>query len=405
MALTVAQFDAMMKEIYPDLRIQSLAMKKRPLLQYIPKEDVFYGDTYVVPVLFEDPQGRSADLAVAITNAATTKQVKFVLTERKKDYGVIEMEAEAIMAASKDVGAFIKSKSTQIEGKLRNMGKSLHTALYRSGSGSIGVLSAITGSGLILTLTRKSDVHNFGVGQTLIANETDDDTTMLTGGVLVTKRDVGAGTITVDTDVEALGSPWSVTDFLFTEGDQDSKATGLEGWIPLTTPGGSDSFFGVNRSVDATRLAGHRVDSSGRSVFTNAQELAMLIGEEGHSPDSLFLNPRAGLALAEEVGAKVERSEGGKGIAGHTGFTIQSFVTGPVDIVFDIACPEDRGYMLSRETWLYAHMGAVPHTVKDDGRDSLRGATTDDIQMRFRYFGELTCEVPAANGVMSVATT
>ncbi len=402
----------MMKEIYPSVRVESLAIKKRPFLEWCPKADEFYGDVYVIPVLREDPQGRSAGLSTAITNAETSKQSKFVLTTRKKDYGVVKIEAEAIMAASKDVGSFIRAKDTQISGMLRQLGKSLHLALYRTVSGSIGriAVNGIDATGTILTLSQKSDVYNFGEGQTLVANNTDDATSLKTGGVKVTKLNRGAGTITVSTDVTALGSAWAeadlgdgAADFLFNEGDPDARLAGLASWIPLAAPSAT-AFFGVDRTTDIEGLSGHRLDRTGTSILQNGEELAMMVGEYGGEPDAWFMNPRAGLQLAEEVGAKVERHDCGKAKVGFTGFTLVNFITGPLDVIFDIACPPNRAYILQRDTWKFVHMGGVPHIVRDDGKDSQRGATTDDIEVRGRYFGELACFSPGRNGVMSVAT-
>lgn len=399
-ALSVSVFDAMLKEIYPDIRVEALAVKNRPLLEWMPKADEFYGDTYVVPIMYEDPQGRSAVLANAIDQAETSQQEKFVVTARKKDYGVVQIEAEAIMAASKDVGSFIRAKDTQISGMLRQLGKSLHLAMYRTKSGALGQIASV--STVTVTLTKASDVYSFGRGQTVVVNpnETGNSGTIRATAAKVIGRNVTAKTVTFDTDVAAAS--WAANDYMYTKGDYDARLTGLASWVPLTAPT-STLFFGVDRTKDIQALSGHRVDNSGRSILQNAEELAMLIGEYGGEPDTLFLNPRAGLQLSELCGAKVTRSDGGRVKVGFTGFTLEHFVTGPIDIRFDIGCPLDLGYMLQRSTWKFAHMGGVPHVVRDDGRDSLRGATTDDIQVRGRYFGEMTCEIPGKNGVMSVA--
>lgn len=408
--LDVSAFDAMMKEIYPDVRIMALSIKKRPLLEWMPKADVFEGDAYIVPQLYEDPQSANHQLSKAITQAETSKQVKFVLTDsdNKEDYGVVKIAGKAIHMARSNMGSFIRAKDTQIQGILRQLGKRLHLELYRGTSASKARIATggIDGTGTVLTLTNKSDVHNIGVGQTLIANATDDAVTMKTGGVKVTKRSVSGGKITVDTDVTGLGTPWAADDYLFSDGDEGSGLSGLSAWLPLSEPGTSDSFFTVNRSTDVTRLAGHRVDNSSRTILENARELAMLISEEGGDPDTLFMNPRAGLQLAEQTQAKVDRvnMEGSKAKLDFPGFQIYNFVTGPINVVFDVGCPPNRGYMLQRETWKVIHTLSLPHIITDDGNKALRGSTTDDIEVRARRFCNLTCEAPAWNGVMSVAT-
>lgn len=415
----------MMKEVYPDIRIESLAIKKRPLLEWLPRVEDWYGDAYVVPVMYEDPQGYSEDLDKAITGAETTKQAKFVSTQRKHGYQVINLEAEAVMAASKDVGSFVRAKEAQFSGALRNLGKQLHLQLYRSAA-ALGVVSTITAdspaSGQTkIVLTNKSDVYNFGVGQTIMADDTSTGASprASSGTTLAAKvlsRDVSTGEIILDADVindsatagTALdydADPWATGDSLFVYGTSTYRLKGLEAWLPLTAPSSGDSFFGVDRSTgDVQGLSGHRVNNTGRSILENAEELAMLIGEYGGEPDALFLNPRAGQQLAEDVGAKVTRNDGGTARVGFSGFTLEHFVTGPVQVIFDMGCPVNRGFMLQKSTWKMAHMGPVPHLIRDDGRDGLRGLTTDTVQYRWRWFGDLFCEKPGWNGVMAVAT-
>lgn len=401
--LNTTAFDAMLKQIYPAIRVQQLALKKRPLLEWLSKSDDFYGNAVKVPVLYEDPQSVGADLKVVIDNSETSKQEAFLLTARKKGYGAVQMEAEAIMAASKDMGSFIRSKDLQIQGMLRSLGKQLHLAAYRSGTGAIGEIAAEAVT--LITLTRKSDVHNFGVGQTLVASTADGGGSLRDSGQTykVVKRSVSAGTLTLNADANDA-SGWDVGDFLFAASNYDAMITGLAAWLPLTEAGLSGAFFGVDRTKDATRLGGHRVDNPGRSIIENGEELAMLIGEEGGEPDAWFLNPRAGAQLAAQLGAQVTRTDGGKGKFGFTGFTLVHFTTGPIDVVFDYACPPNRGYMLQKNTWKVHHMGGFPHIVRDDGLSSLRGARFDGIEVRGRYFGEMACRAPAFNGVMSVAT-
>lgn len=401
--LDLTAFDAMLKEQYPDTKVESLAKKDRPLLSWLPRYDEFYGDAYVVPVRYEDPQGRSMTLSTAITNAVTSKQVKFVASSRISDYGVVKIDAETMKASSRDEGAFIRARQAEVDGMLRNLGKSLHIQLYRDGSGARGEISSVTSAAnSVITLKNKSDVHNFAVGMELKADDTATGASPRTTAYGVNGRDVSAGTITMDANVVS-GNSWAADDYLFQEGDEDSAVSGLAAWLPLSSPT-STAFFTVDRTADATRLGGQRVDNSGRSILENGQELAMLIAEEGGSPDAWFMSPRAAKLLAQEVGSKVERLEGRNAKLGFSGFTLYGLGHNPVDVIVDIGCPANRAYMLQRNTWRLACMGGVPHLVQDDGLIALRGSTTDDIEVRGRYWAELLCEAPGYNGVMSVAT-
>src|SRR5690606_6510526 len=163
-----------------------------------------------------------------------TQQDKFVITARKKDYQVVRIEAEAIMAASKDVGAFIKAKESQISGALRNLGKSLHLAMYRDKSGAIGRIASV--STTTVTLTNATDEDSFGKGQTVVSNtnKTGNSGTIHATSAKVIGKSVANKTVTFDTDVQDAG--WSQGDYLYTKGDYDARLAGLESWLPLTAP-------------------------------------------------------------------------------------------------------------------------------------------------------------------------
>lgn len=419
--MTVSRFDAMMKEIYTDGHVDSLAKKNRPLLMWMPRKDDFYGDALVSPVMYEDPQSAGlASLSTAITNAETTKQTKFVLTDsdRIAAYGVVQITAASIMASSKDVGAFVRAKKAQIDGMIRQMGKQLHLSLYRGGSGSLGQISSLTADSpsagkTTIVLTNKSDIYSIGEGQVLVVSADDgggsvkqDSSTDNTAKVESLDHDAGSFVVDVDV-VNDYTAAWAADDFLFPQSNYDAVITGLAGWLPLTAPTSSDSFFSVNRSTNVAALAGHRVDKSGRTILENVHELAMKIHEFGGEPDTLFINPRAGLQLQEQVGAKVERSDGGRARVGFSGFTLVNTMGPEINVIFDMGCPPNRMYLLQKDTWVYSHMGPVPHIVRDDGRDSLRSydGSYDGIEIRSRAFGNLRCKVPGFNGVGSVATS
>jgi hypothetical protein len=115
-------------------------------------------------------------------------------------------------------------------------------------------------------------VVNFEVGQNLV------DYTY-TGGVIsaiststgyVQAVDRSAGVLTIV--ASAVDASWAtVGNALGVYGDIQAGAvntgtslcmSGLAAWIPSVTPGNTDSFWGVNRSFDPTRLAGLRSNGS-----------------------------------------------------------------------------------------------------------------------------------------------
>lgn len=414
-ALTLADVNDIAKEVYSPKRLKSLALGKRPLLNWMPKKEKMGGQGYAVPVWYEDPQSVGSDLSTLITRQENTRQDRFFVSDDEFAtlYGVVAITGKAMMGTRGDLYSFLRAKDMQVKGMLRQLGKRLHEELYRSGYATRGQISSIAdGSGIaVITFANPSDVNQFGVGMYLVAETNNSGVpsgTLRGSGASypVAKVDRNAGQITV-TGTAAATSSWAATDWLFVEGDDQTTGNamvkGLEGWIPLTAPSASDNFYTCNRSNHVTRLAGHRVDNSGQEVIQSLTQLATLIGEGEGNPDTIFVHPKVGDALADQVGAKVERMDGRKADVNFTGFRLEHFITGGIDIAFDWACPVNRAFMLSRDTWELVHMGDLPHLVADDGRVALRGSSSDDIQLRGRLFAQPVCYWPGANGVCSLS--
>jgi hypothetical protein len=411
-ALTLANLNDVAKEVYRPSRLKSLALAKRPLLNWLSKTEKMGGQGYVVPVWYENPQSVGASLSAVITNQENTRQERFFVSDDEfcAMYGVVAIEGKALLGTRSDMMSYLKAKDMQVQGMVSQLGKRLHESLYGDGNGYLARIGSITNANpAVITFTNKSDVNFFGIGQELVADDTATGASPRDSGASygVTKVDRSAGTVTLDANAVTTSS-WAADDYLFIEGDDGTtyaKVTGLAGWLPLSSPSSSDSFFTVNRSLHATRLAGHRIDSSGQEIKQSLHQLVTRIAEgEAGNPDTIFIHPLAGDVLADQLGAKAETLKyGQKGEMEFSGFRLNHFICGPMDFIYDYACPVNRAYVLRKDTWELLHMGDLPHLVQDDGNIALRGSTTDDIQIRGRWFAQLVCNNPGANGVCSIS--
>lgn len=61
--LSTVQWDAFLKELYPDGLPFDIMARKHPFLSMVPKQGEAYGEYIVVPVTYDMPSGRSADIA------------------------------------------------------------------------------------------------------------------------------------------------------------------------------------------------------------------------------------------------------------------------------------------------------------------------------------------------------
>lgn len=397
-ALDFTGYDAMFKEFYPDGVGEEVAYRKHALLQLLTKKDEFEGDAYVVPIITSGPTGRSASLSKAITNASGATYKKFVILPgaSNQDYVAWKVQTRVILASRSNRGAFASARKKEGDLALKQIGASLAHALYGDGSGALGVVSVLPG-GNVITLSVARDTRFFYVGQVLQADDTADGSSPRAGSMTVTAVDEDAGQITCG---GGLIAGLAVNDTLFQDGDPASKLKGLAAWIPLASPGAT-LFWNVNRSLEPTKLAGSRLNTPGAGVFENVLQMCELVSERGGEPSHIMLSNPKFNELARATEATVERAQGGKGVYGFKTFEFQ-YSGGSAMVVADPDCPSNRGYVLTLDSWWITHLEALPHIVRDGGVDSIRGATSDDIEMRARYYAELVCEAPAWNGVCAL---
>jgi hypothetical protein len=399
-------FDAMLKELYPGKTPENVALRRHPFLSMVPKADDFEGDNLVCPVYYELPAGRSRTFATAQTNAATSESIKWNVTQAA-DYAVILIDALTIRASRSNRGAFVNARKMEIDLMLKALGNSASHACYRSGYGALTQLNADPGTGTTFVCNPIDDARFFMINQEITFSDGQDGQTLRAGGSrTVSAIDEDTGTITVSA---ALDAALEVGDWVHTEGDPNTtsgglqKIAGLAAHLPLTAPTGGDSFFGVDRSVHPTRLAGQRIDQAANSIEENILELSEEIVRQGGAPDHCFVSHTAFNDLVKSLGSKIEyNGGGGKADFGFGSVAIHTSA-GPIRVYPDADCPTNRGYILQMDTWKLHHLDGFPHIDTLDGNSSLRRAAADGIEVRARYWANLVCAAPGWNGVFSVS--
>lgn len=385
------------KKLYSDRQVGDLAMRDHPFFSMVAKEGGFTGSNFNYPIRYGNPQGISGAFATAQTNASSSKGVQLVAT-RKAKFAVITMDGEAIAASEGDRGAFMNLVTTETEGKIEELGDHLAFDSYRDGTCARGRRSSIAGD--VVTLTLADDARNFKVGQTVIADDTATGLSPRTGSTTVAAVDEDAGTVTL-TSAAAIVA-FANSDYLFVQGEESTGMEGLASHFPLAAPTAGDSFRGIDRSVDARRLAGVRVDDTATSIEENAGLVAVKISQVGKKADQLWLSPLNFYAVARRLNAKVELQ--GAGGQAHYGFDSIMIHTaaGSLRCYSDPDCPPNRGYVLNSESMYIKHLRGLPHIVQDDGRPNLRQASANGIEARAASWCNLIVTLPGANGVFSI---
>lgn len=420
------QWNALLKELYPEGLPAEIMMRKHVLLSKIEKDGDAYGDHMAIPVVYDNPSGRSADIASLLgTNGPIgPTQSKRFLVSLASDYAATWINELTIRKAANDRGAFVNARKFEVDGLLRQLGNSMAHALYRAGDGTVGRGDgAYNIAGNVITLLTRADSKFFGIGMVLdfIANSSGVPgafRAVATQRVVVTKVDEDAGAITCALDVTgAAVTAFSTnytsaanTDWFAPIGDYNAswattgavKLRGLAAWIPLVAPTAGDNFWSVDRSVHPTRLSGNRLNDPAAPAEDSIMALAEVMHERGANPDFVVVSPRQFTKISKRLNAKVEYDNaGGEAKYGFMTFGIATSA-GILPVYADPDCPEDRGYILTLSTWKIKHLG-LPEIVTTDGLSALRRPGLDQIEIRCRYYAQLVCYAPGDNGVFAVS--
>lgn len=409
---------AALKELYVgDDFMKDLVYKKNPFLALVPKDESpggFAGKYIPVPLIYGTPQGRSATFSNAQNNQ-TAPQLASFFVYRVSNYQIATITNELLEATKDNAGAFIDEAKLVMDTAFRNISNDLALDLFSSGNGVRGQISGITSG--VITLTNPGDIVSFEVGMVLVSFSISGSTyTQSTGAALgyviaVNRR---SGTLTVSaTEGGAAGTPsnWSGSfPNLGVQGDvafgaislQTSfkKITGLSGWLPASAPSASESFWGVDRSVDSRLYGVLPSNTSSMTIEEALIEGAALVAREGGMPDMCFMNFASYAALEKSLGSKVQyvdvkHEEADIAFAGiriHAPY-------GPIMVVPDRNCPAQTAFLLQMDTWKLRSLGKAPHilTYGLEGLEGLRVGTADAMEIRIGYYANLVCNAPGWN--------
>ena len=425
--LDLTALDSALKQFYRDARVKDLVYKKNPFLAMVPKRNDFVGKNLPVPLRYGDPQNRSALFGYAqrSTGPSTTDASKFedFLITRAKNYGFAFLDAETVEAAQSNMGSFVREATNEINGTLNNITRDLALDIFRDGTGVRGVISAFaahSGGETRITLTSSYDARNFEVGQYLWAatSSTAAVKSASTFVPKVTRIDTQGGYIWVDADVDNTGvytggTDWAAADSLFVAGDAPNGAStrykirGLSAWLPSAAPTSGDSFYGVDRSVHPSRLAGVRYNGSADTIEEALLSAHVDVSQEGGSPDLAIMNPFHVKQLLKEIGTSVQRGQRDAYDA-KVGFTTVKVLTteGEIDVVSDHNCPVGVSYLLQMDIWTWHTLNGGPRILgpKHDGLSMLRATNADTYEVRVGYYGQLYCDAPGFNCRVALPT-
>lgn len=387
-----------LKEIYDEQTVQVMTYTDNPFLAMINKKTDFGGKLYPLPVITDASTGRSSTFGNAQTNQSPAVIKEFILT-RVSDYSIAQVSHEAMLAAATDKMSFVREVKLAVDQAFQVCVNSLASAMFRSGTGSIGQISVISTG--VITLVDPNSIVQFMVGQVLQSNATDGGASprAALGYVIAMNRSAGQLTVSA-TSGGSAGTPsgWQANDFLLVQGDNNLKVTGLKGWLNANNVTGGDSFFSVNRSTDVTRLAGVYYDGSAQSIEEALIDGSTLLAREGGKPDVAIVPYSSYAALEKSLGARAVYTDWvGPANIMFRGIEVNG-ANSRIKVFPDRNCQAATAWLLTMKTWYLLSLGEAPQIFDyNDNLQWLRMSSYDSAELRIGYYAQIGCNAPGWN--------
>lgn len=379
--------------------------KKSKLLQLIKKDTTFGGEGRHYTVSTAPTQGGSSDYQKAYSHQGPSAHQRFFLQHRT-EYQLARIKGSAIAKTMGDKNALKSVITEEFDKAGYAFGREMAAILWAAGGGARGrIRSGTTLSGTEVTLGTKTDIVRFEVGM-WVQFASDDGTGTSPSGLRgsgtelqITAVNVKDGKFTVSAALNTVPSI-ADTDYIFRSGDYGNRMTGIPGWVPISAPSASESFFGVDRSVSEFRLSGYRRASQGGSkeaaILATAAEAAMHGGEGKYvCTNSLDYND-----LINEVGSdRVVDVETDKGKIGFKGIGVESAM-GSLTILAEPDVPRGYFWILDPEEIELATAGDCPRVLDFDGLGKLvRVQGEDAYQFDIGAYGNIGYKNPGHGAV------
>lgn len=427
---------ATLKELYSDDAwvMKDLILNRNPALALFDKDETemgLGGKYFPIPALYDAGAGRSANFGLAQQYQTAPQTIEFQVT-RVPNYSLATLTGDFLRASAQSIGAFMPGAELNVKAAFQSLGNDYAFSLFGDGSGVRGTYGIGAGSisSGVITLDNLGMVYQFSLGMAIISFSISGQTpTQSTGAAIgyVIAVDTGLGTVTVSaTQGGAAGTPstWSASfPYLAQAGDVNFVANGLNSanmlkwaglaaWVPSVAPGGSDNFFGVNRSVSPTKLAGLRFAGANESIqdaLIDATNQLAANGSEAGDPDFIFINPVSYQTLVKQLTSQgiyqMIKAKINEDVSISFKALVLPTANGEIAILQDRNCPSQTAYIVTLKTWKIRSLGKMCQFLTYPGFYDQLGIPvpgSDAIQLQIGGYSNVTCNAPGANAVVTL---
>lgn len=396
--------NALFKEFYGSGNDQSLVNKETPLSSLLMKSKKvdFVGDQFVQPVRFGSAvglgyrtQGQNLPSPVAALRAKAIFQAK-------RAYATAEFDREAMKASRNDKGAW--ARVTVDDVNAAEEGFSLHMierALFGDGSGKLGEVTSLTGSGTtadpwVITMATngtnapKHKKKYYPVGAAL-------DSYTSAGVYQLSMEVVSASSTTVTCTLLSTGTVAApvAADLLYWKGNRNGECVGLK----QLAPSAASTLYGLSQST-YPNFMGTVTSITGTLDYGDINGIVADLEEEIGSPKIAITSHKA-LKILKNQSEDQKRYNIAevKSSNGKIGFKGIEFMTdaGSAPMIASQMCPDDEIWFIDPDNHLLV-MREDFGWFDDDGSILMRDPNKDVYNARYGGYFEHFCSKPNSVG-------
>lgn len=402
-ASTIAALTKMYKTVYHGRDLANQAKRRTAAYDMVAKMDDFDGANLTFPFNYNLPVGVSPSFSLAQASPSASGFDNWVMTTRKTLYGFLTIDAQAMKAARKDIGAFLRVRQKETNEILSYMKMVLGGhGFWGDGAGDMARVVSKSGTDPVTSfVVAQIDVIKFHLNQRLVFNATR---TGSAGGIKASVYKVTAlnrqtGSITVSRITgSGAGTDPAANDYVYLEGAYDAMPLGVSAFIPASDPGTGGvpaTLLGMTRTDDPVMKAGWRGTWQG-SIEESAKYLVSQMGQYFDRFNSaLWLSDYNWFRLEQELTA-----QGRKVIDARAtqvfGSPALALLTpgGEIPVVADSYLDNSTAFILDMSAIEVHHLDQLIHIVDDDGLGLVRQAADDGVEIRFRSWSENIIQRP-----------
>ena len=414
-ASTIAALQKMYKNVYMNRDLSNMAKRRTPAYDTVKKSDDFDGANLTFP--FNDGMPVGVGVTVAGAQAAATSSVfdNWVMSTRKKLYGVLTIDAEAMLASRKDVGAFLRLRQKETNELMAYMKMVLGGhAFWGDGTGALSQVVAKTGTDPSTSFTvTQADGVKFHRKQVLVFNATKTGSAgtikVSTWRVDKIARNTAANTATITVTRltgSGAGNDPAANDFIYQNGMYDAFPLGVDSFIPSADPGTGSipgTLLGLDRTVDIEMRSGFRAAWQG-SIEETVKYLCAIMGQYVDPDNTVcWISNFNWFRLEQELTAQNRKVIDARAtqVFGSPALLVLT-PDGNIPVVRDPYLGNDRGYILDMSQIEVHHLGPLLGMTDEDGLSALRQTADDGIEVRIRFLGDMIIQRPFQCGRFAI---